>query len=165
MNRLGLALAVVLTIAGFGVALIIDASKYDVAGTAADTRAGSSKPESAAAPPPSCVDTENALRELVEDARSCSSDSDCTLFDFGYPIDCMTSIAKSDVTALRVEYRRYDRDCEYRVFYDCPTEPMRRRAVCRQNRCEVSLENTDSLEDETLEHLGITRSATGGRED
>ena len=106
----------------------------------------------------SCEKTENSLRDRIESARNCTVDSDCTLFDFGYPIDCMTSVAKSEITALRVEYRKYEQSCEFRVFFDCPAEPMKRRAVCQENRCSVSLQSVDSLRDETLEHLGIGRS-------
>ena len=86
------------------------------------------------------------------------TDSDCTLFDFGYPIDCMTSVAKSEITDLRLEYRRYEESCDFRVYFDCPAEPMVRRAVCQQNRCSVSLETIDGLEKETLDYLGIGSS-------
>lgn len=111
-------------------------------------------------PPPtqsvlSCEGTEDLLRDRIDSGRNCALDSDCTLFDFGYPIDCMTSVAKSEITALRVEYRKYEQSCDFRVFFDCPAEPMQRRAVCRENRCSVSLQNIDNLEDETLEYLGI----------
>lgn len=106
----------------------------------------------------SCDDTEKHLRERLDTARNCTADSDCTLFDFGYPIDCMTSVAKSEITDLRIEYRNYEESCEYRVYFDCPSEPMRRRAVCRENRCTVALEANDALEEETLDYLGIGTS-------
>ena len=106
----------------------------------------------------SCEKTENSLRDLIDTARDCTTDSDCTLFDFGYPIDCMTSVAKLEITALRLEYRKYEQSCDFRVFYDCPAEPMVRRAVCMENRCSVSLQTIDNLEDETLEYLGLGRS-------
>lgn len=118
-------------------------------------------PSASAAPDsalPSCQQTETSLRDLVDTARFCTTDSDCTLFDFGYPIDCMTSVAKAEITALRHEYRKYQQSCDYRVYYDCPSEPMRRRAVCRQNRCAVSLETVDTLKEQTLEYLGVERS-------
>lgn len=108
---------------------------------------------------PECKDTEDSLRERVETARHCDTDSDCTLFDFGYPIECMTSVAKSEITALRLEYRKYEQSCDFRVYYDCPAEPMQRRAVCHEQRCTVSLETIDTLRDETLEYLGIDESA------
>ncbi len=119
--------------------------------------------ESPAAPEPippvlSCEETENSLRDRVDTARYCTTDSDCTLFDVGYPIECMTSVAKSEITALRVEYRRYDQNCEFRVFFDCPAEPMERRAVCQDHRCSVSLQTIDTLEDETLDYLGLGNS-------
>jgi len=110
---------------------------------------------------PSCEETENALRNRVDTARYCTADSDCTLFDFGYPIECMTSVAKTEITDLRLEYRRYEASCEFRVYFDCPAEPMERRAVCQENRCTVSLETRDVLEEETLDYLGI---GTSGQE-
>jgi len=106
----------------------------------------------------SCEKTENLLRDLIDTARYCTTDSDCTLFDFGYPIDCMTSVAKLEITALRIEYRRYEQNCDFRVYYDCPAEPAQRRAVCMENRCSVSLQTIDNLEDETLEYLGFGSS-------
>jgi hypothetical protein len=115
---------------------------------------------SAAATPPalSCEQTENSLRDQVGSARHCTTDSDCTLFDFGYPIDCMTSVAKSEISALRLEYRDYAESCDFRVYFDCPAEPMQRRAVCQDNRCAVSLKTNDALEEETLEYLGLRSS-------
>ena len=115
--------------------------------------------EPATSPPIlTCEETENALRGRIDTARYCMTDSDCTLFDFGYPIDCMTSVAKSEITDLRLEYRRYEESCDFRVYFDCPAEPMVRRAVCQQNRCSVSLETIDGLEKETLDYLGIGSS-------
>ena len=91
----------------------------------------------------------------VEEARYCTTDDDCTLFDYGYPIQCMTSVARSEITALRLQYRRYEESCEYRVYYDCPSGSLERQAVCRQNRCGVKLADIDPLKDATLQHLGI----------
>ena len=108
---------------------------------------------------PSCEETENSLRERVETARYCATDADCTLFDYGYPIECMTSVAKSEITDLRHAYRKYEESCDFRVYFDCPAEPMERRAVCRESRCSVSLETTDILENETLDYLGIGSSS------
>ena len=120
--------------------------------------------ESPASPAPnlprlSCAESENSLRDRVQAATYCYSDSDCTLFDFGYPIDCMTSVAKTEITALRLEYRKYEESCDFRVYFDCPAEPMRRRAVCQENRCAVSLQSDDILEEETLEYLGLGSSS------
>ncbi len=106
----------------------------------------------------SCQKTENLLRDRIDTARYCTMDSDCTLFDFGYPIDCMTSVAKLEITALRFEYRRYEQNCDFRVYYDCPAEPAERRAVCQEKRCSVSLQTIDNLEEETLEYLGLESS-------
>jgi hypothetical protein len=106
----------------------------------------------------SCEETENSLRDRIGTARYCTTDGDCTLFDYGYPIDCMMSVAKSEITALRIEYRKYEQSCKYRVYFDCPAEPMVRRAVCQENRCSVSLQTIDNLEDETLKYLGIRGS-------
>lgn len=101
----------------------------------------------------SCQETENRLRIVIDRARSCNVDDDCTLFDYGYPLDCMTSVAKSQIPLLREEYRQYDESCEYRVFYDCPTEPYVRLALCRNNRCIVELDKRDDFEDATLDRL------------
>jgi hypothetical protein len=107
----------------------------------------------------SCQETEDRLKLFIERARSCNVDDDCTLFDYGYPLDCMTSVAKDQVPGLRQEYRRYDESCEHRVFYDCPTEPYVRLAVCRNNRCIVELDRRDDLEEATLDRLN--RSGPG----
>lgn len=87
-----------------------------------------------------CQETENRLVQVVAESRYCVNDDDCTLFDYGYPIDCLTSVAKSRISLLREEYRKYDEHCEFRVFFDCPTEPYVRLPVCRNNRCAVELD-------------------------
>ena len=104
-----------------------------------------------------CEQAEDDLRGKVESAQSCTIDDDCTVADYGYPIQCLTSVAKSEITSLRLEYRNYEKNCAFRVYYDCPSGQARRQAVCRNNRCEVDLVTTDLLEDETLEYLGIER--------
>ena len=103
----------------------------------------------------SCSQAEAALQAKVESAQYCSSDDDCTLFDYGYPIQCLTSVAKSEISALRMEYRNYEDSCAYRVYYDCPSGEMERQAVCRSNRCSVELLSNDPLQDMTLQYLGI----------
>ena len=103
----------------------------------------------------SCERAEADMIEMVSSSLYCNSDDDCTLFDYGYPIQCLTSVAKSEISALRLEYRRYEANCAYRVYYDCPAGPMEREAVCRNNRCEVELVTDDVLQDQTLRHLGI----------
>lgn len=104
-----------------------------------------------------CELAEDALRRMVDGARYCSTDDDCTVADYGYPIQCLTSVAKSEITALRLEYRNYETNCAYRVYYDCPSGAAERQAVCRSQRCEVDLVTNDLLQDETLEYLGIER--------
>jgi len=103
----------------------------------------------------SCQRVEADLVEQVAAAQYCATDDDCTLFDFGYPMQCMTSVAKTEITALRLAYRDYERSCAYRVYYDCPSGSMRRQAVCRNSHCEVDLVSNEPLKDETLRHLGI----------
>ena len=103
----------------------------------------------------SCQQTETQLVQKVEEAKYCSMDEDCTLFDYGYPIQCMTSVSKNSISALRLEYRNYEQSCAYRVYYDCPSGEMERVPVCRNNRCAVELKSNDPLQDETLQHLGI----------
>ena len=102
-----------------------------------------------------CQNAERRMQDLVEQSRMCRSDDDCTIFDYGYPIQCLTSVATTEITALRIEYREYEADCEFRVYYDCPSEPLERHPVCRNDRCEVELRAPDYLRDETLHHLGI----------
>jgi len=104
-----------------------------------------------------CAQAEDVLRRKVESARYCSTDDDCTVADYGYPIQCLTSVAKSEISALRLEYRNYEKNCAFRVYYDCPSGQAERQAVCRNNRCEVDLVTNDLLQDETLEYLGIER--------
>jgi len=103
----------------------------------------------------SCQQVETELVADVDAAQHCVTDDDCTLFDFGYPIQCMTSVAREDITALRLAYRNYEQSCAYRVYYDCPSGNMERQPVCRNNRCEVELVTIDPLKDETMQHLGI----------
>lgn len=105
----------------------------------------------------SCEQAEAKLRASVDSAQYCATDDDCTLFDYGYPIQCMTSVAKEDIGALRAEYSNYERSCEYRVYYDCPTGRMQRHAVCQSNRCTVELRSTEGLEEETLDYLRLER--------
>ena len=93
----------------------------------------------------------------VDEARHCVVDDDCTLFDYGYPIQCMTSVSMNEITALRRQYRIYESSCRFRVYYDCPTDGAERIAVCRSNQCTVEIETIDSLRDETLDYLGIGR--------
>lgn len=102
-----------------------------------------------------CREAEDALKDRLEVSQHCEVDADCTIFDYGYPIQCLTSVAQSEISALRLEYRNYEQSCSYRVYYDCPSEPLERHPVCRNNRCAVELRTLDFLRDQTLEHLGI----------
>lgn len=104
-----------------------------------------------AAVPASCPAVEDNLETLVAESRTCETDDDCTLFDYGYPIDCMTSVAKSAIPGLRMAYKQYGESCEHRLFYDCPTEPFVRVPVCRNNRCTVELFGNGSAEGRSLE--------------
>lgn len=103
----------------------------------------------------SCQQSEATLIARVDAARYCATDDDCTLFDYGFPIQCLTSVSKEEITALRFEYRNYEQSCEYRVYYDCPSGPLERQPVCRSGRCEVELVKDELLNEETLRHLGI----------
>lgn len=103
----------------------------------------------------SCAQAESRMILQVQNAQVCATDDDCTLFDYGYPIQCMTSVSKYQITTLRMAYRDYEESCAYRVYYDCPSGEMQRLPVCRNNQCEVELMTSDPLEDETLQHLGI----------
>jgi hypothetical protein len=101
----------------------------------------------------SCQKAEDRLLAAVDAAQACEVDDDCTLLDYGYPIQCMTSIAQDAVTAVRLEFREYENSCPYRVYYDCPSEPMQRVPVCRNNRCEVELQRHEQLKRLTLDYI------------
>jgi len=101
----------------------------------------------------SCQAAESTLLATVDAAQGCQVDADCTILDYGYPIQCLTSIAQEGVSAVRLEYRNYEESCAYRVFYDCPTEPMKRVPVCRNNRCEVELQRHDALRELTMDYI------------
>lgn len=103
----------------------------------------------------SCREAEDSLKEKLSVSQYCEADADCTIFDYGYPIQCLTSVAQKEISGLRLEYRNYEQSCSYRVYYDCPAEPLERHPVCRNNRCAVELRTLDLLRDQTLEHLGI----------
>lgn len=103
----------------------------------------------------SCQQSEATLIARVDEARYCATDDDCTLFDYGFPVQCLTSVSKNEITALRLEYRNYEHSCEYRVYYDCPSGPLERQPVCSGGRCEVQLVEDEMLNEETLRHLGI----------
>jgi hypothetical protein len=120
-------------------------------------RPGDAPPASVARPPRSCEASEERLKRMIDEARFCNVDDDCTLFDYGYPLDCMTSIAKEEIPVLRDEYRDYDESCEFRVFYDCPTDPYVRLALCQNNRCVVELDRRDDLQESTLEQMNRQR--------
>jgi hypothetical protein len=119
-------------------------------------------PDPAPPVPASCPAVEDNLETLVNESRTCETDDDCTLFDYGYPIDCMTSVAKSAIPGLRTAYRQYDDSCEHRLFFDCPTEPFVRVPVCRNQRCTVELFGNGSIEGRSLKrHQGMPpRNAT-----
>ena len=108
----------------------------------------------------SCWAAEAEVLKRVEESQSCEVDEDCTIFDYGYPIQCLTSVASSEITALRLEYRKYEQSCEYRVYYDCPSAPLQRRPVCQNNRCAVELQTLDILKDATLDHIGVDEGVT-----
>lgn len=101
----------------------------------------------------SCRDAEAALMATVEASQACEVDEDCTILDYGYPIQCLTSIAQDAVSEVRLEYRNYEQACSHRVYYDCPSEPLVRVPVCRNNRCEVELSRNEILEQLTKEYL------------
>lgn len=113
---------------------------------------------------PSCREAEQDVRDKVEASQSCDADADCTIFDYGYPIECLTSVAQSEISALRLVYRTYEQSCSFRVFYDCPSAPLERHPVCRNNRCAVELRTVEMLKDQTLDHIGIPPKRDPGTE-
>jgi hypothetical protein len=104
---------------------------------------------------PGCEQAEEDIRQSVGAARACRTDDDCIVFDYGYPIECLTSVARAEISGLRQAFERYHRSCEYRVYYDCPTGEAERRAVCRNRQCTINLVTLDALKDDTLDHLGF----------
>jgi len=169
MNRLSLATAVISVIVAVALWLVatwlegdtrwlLPASPADPVPGQVEVRPNSEIQVSAEVA--DCDQAEAALREKVSGAQYCATDDDCTLFDYGYPIECLTSVAKNEISALRAEYSRYEQSCQYRVYYDCPTGRMQRHAVCRSNRCAVELRSTEGLEEKTLDYLGVERRRT-----
>tara|TARA_R110002111_G_scaffold220722_1_gene283142 strand:+ start:149 stop:679 length:531 start_codon:yes stop_codon:yes gene_type:complete len=164
MNKMPLSTMVISVLAAVGLWLLATLLEGDsrwlepsqsVDGMASFGRQADDSPLRSGAAALRCQESERQMQQLVEQSRMCQSDSDCTIFDYGYPIQCLTSVASSEITALRLEYRDYESQCEFRVYYDCPAEPLERHPVCRNNRCEVELRTLDYLRDETLQHLGI----------
>lgn len=164
MNRLPYAttiLSVILAIALWAVATWLqDDSIWDVpeAPSTPDINAARVRPDSEVrtiADAISCDQAESALRDKVDNAQACVSDADCTIFDYGYPIQCLTSVATNQISALRAAYDSYQQSCPYRVYYDCPTGHMERQAVCRASQCVVVLQSTEILEEETRDYLGL----------
>ena len=103
----------------------------------------------------SCREAETGLIARVDAAQSCEVDADCIIFDYGYPVQCLTSVASSEISALRIEYRNYEQSCSFRVYYDCPSDPLERVPVCRNSRCAVELRTLDILKDRTYDHIGV----------
>lgn len=162
MNRLGPATVLVSAIAA--VLLWLLASWIEgnppwrapeISGTEATGDPSPAAPDPQIAAAENCHDVEQEMRDLVRHSRSCVSDADCAILDYGYPIECLTSVARSEISSLRTAFRRYHRSCEYRVYYDCPTGDVQRRPVCRNRTCSVELTALDSLKDQTLDHLGL----------
>lgn len=164
MNRLPYVTALISVTAAVALWLIATWLEGDTPGLASSPEPGPGiahtqiRPDSAVQVSPDvtgCEQAEDTLRAQVDAAKHCSTDDDCTLFDYGYPIQCLTSVAKSDITMLRLAYRNYQQSCAFRVYYDCPTGRMERQAVCRNNRCTVELQSTEFLEEKTLDYLGL----------
>lgn len=164
MNKLSmpvLLISVVLAVVLWYVATLLEGDRYAALKPPAASpppqfgRQQSDSPVHGGAAALRCERSEQGIQRQVDASRYCSTDDDCTIFDFGYPIQCLTSVAKSEITHLRLAFENYQKDCAFRVYYDCPAEPLEREAVCRNNRCEVELRTLDQLREMTLRHLGI----------
>lgn len=164
MNKLPmpvLALSVVLAVVLWYVATLLEGDRYVAGKTLPQQtppefgRQQSDSPVHGGAAALRCERSEQDIQQRVDESRYCESNDDCTIFDFGYPIQCLTSVAKSEITELRLAFEKYQQDCVFRVYYDCPAEPLERAAVCRNQRCEVELRTLDQLREQTLRHLGI----------
>ncbi len=101
----------------------------------------------------SCATVESRLIEQLAASRSCTRNADCTIVDYGYPVECLTAVARAQISELRQAFFAYRERCEYRVYYDCPTGDARPYAVCDAGRCEVRLLLPDRLSDDTLDYL------------
>ena len=164
MNKLPLATAALAAVAALALwllALYLEDDSHWVPPVASSSQvsgegAGRITPDSAVAiDVPACEVVEDRLRSTVAESRACVSDRDCAVFDYGYPIDCMTSVARAEISTLRQEFSEYHASCEYRVYFDCPTGAAQRHAVCREQQCTIDLVTIDSLQDDTLDHLGL----------
>lgn len=164
MNKLPLpvlVLSVALAVVLWYIATLLEGDRYGVVDPPAITtppdfgRQQADSPVHGGAAALRCDRSEQNIQQQVDASRYCESDDECTIFDFGYPIQCLTSVAKSEITELRRAFDSYQQDCTFRVYYDCPAEPLEREAVCRNNRCEVELRTLDQLREQTLRHLGI----------
>jgi hypothetical protein len=161
MSSSTVAISVVLAVVLWYVATLLEGDERwqppaaETGGVASFARQTDDSPVRGGAAALRCQEAERRMQDLVQQSQMCRSDDDCTIFDYGYPIQCLTSVAKSEISALRIEYREYEANCEFRVYYDCPSDPLERHPVCRNNRCEVELRTLDYLRDQTLQHLGI----------
>ena len=161
MNRLSYVttlIAIVIAVALWAIATWLESDSTWLTSPQAETTEPAVRPDTPVRIDPNapgCDEAEAELQRKVDAAQYCSTDDDCTLFDYGYPIECLTSVSKSEITMLRREYRRYEQSCDFRVYYDCPTGRMERQAVCRTGRCQVELMSNEVLEEETLDYLGL----------
>ena len=160
MNRLPVAIAVIAATLAAGLWLLASKLEQSVREspplvTSRDLAGPTPQTVTSDEDSPDCGLAEADIRTIVDRARGCGVDSDCAIFDYGYPIECLTSVARTQISYLRQQFSRYHESCEYRVYYDCPTGDLRRKAVCRNKRCEIDLVSVDELTEDTLDYLGV----------
>ena len=75
---------------------------------------------------------ERAIIRLIEEARSCNTDGDCTLAEFGCPFGCVSPINVAHVERIQRKVDSY-RDRCFRCWYRCGH--LAGYPACRDQRC------------------------------
>lgn len=92
------------------------------------------------------------LTSLLEEARYCDVDSDCSLFTLGCPFGCTGAIRSTEIPRIETKYRIYAMQCPI-CRYRCRKPVFERRAVCEESRCVVTAETIETLREKTLKLL------------
>jgi len=99
-----------------------------------------------------CMRMESELYTKLDQFRSCTVDTDCTLASFGCPFECVTSIGKISLDDLQREERSFQQEC-HRCESSCPATLDKWRAACVRQRCVVLDRSIDELQQETLRRM------------
>jgi hypothetical protein len=101
-----------------------------------------------------CEEREEQVQALIEDAKTCKADADCSLFSPGCPFGCVDSMRADSVAKVKEAYRSYTDRCSACV-YMCAASLYGRYATCDSGRCAVKEKRRPGLESETARLLGI----------